>query len=583
MADTFRYDSIIQSAFASHINSSPPISGTNNIKADPAAQVSIYHGLNQNSIGVNQNNFNPQQRFSQISESHNKQGNDGLQEMMHDQEQPNDTTKDPSLTRLGRDKLTTAEMERFLGLELVALCAASVQHALQSRMTADMKEELERLYNNFQCDVVRLSIQNRVCYHLFFDHIGQNRRLQASGQSWNNFQKYDPAALKLFNKYGRDVGMGLVKSIWASKSGVEKIRYCDINYVTSLQEVITTPNNRTASSNSTPAETDPTNTETAETEPNPTPKNQKNVCLNEADLKSLAFFHQVKGFFVLASRHPTSPIFRKIGLPLGTNFLNMLAQNEKTDAAAEFHAWVAAQAIQINRGCKVVDPTKASIKPVSDIRENFQVGRLNKNVQAIRIKLKELISTASGGKLQVAWPGINCKEKLKEWKLAVKIDENDWNVTVNDIQRPLVGTLKGVNISILACLGLNKVHVTYHGNEPKVKDNDNADNQSSSGDLDTGSSGGPRERSQHEGCLKNTGAAHNASGGANGAASNSVGSGGVAPNASGRENGASDSVGSGQVPLNNSSRLGSGEGNPSLAIGQSSLGSLLDPQLDAMA
>ncbi|PLW40579.1 hypothetical protein PCASD_07809 [Puccinia coronata f. sp. avenae] len=499
-------------------------------------------------------------------------------------------------------------------------------------MTADMKEELERLYNNFQCDVVRLSIQNCVCYHLFFDHIGQNRRLQASGQSWNNFQKYDPAALKLFNKYGRDVGMGLVKSIWASKSGVEKIRYCDINYVTSLQEVITTPNNRTASSNSTPAETDPTNTETAETEPNPTPKNQKNVCLNgiiqasnvsqqqtltlvtdwvrkiEADLKSLAFFHQVKGFFVLASRHPTSPIFQKIGLPLGTNFLNMLAQNEKTDAAAEFHAWVAAQAIQINRGCKVVDPTKASIKPVSNIRENFQVGRLNKNVQAIRIKLKELISTASGGKLQVAWPGINCKEKLKEWKLAVKIDENDWNVTVNDIQRPLVGTLKGVNISILACLGLNKVHVTYHGNEPKVKDNDNADNQSSSGDLDTGSSGGPRERSQHEvtkkkqaikaarrkqatrragrtryGCLKNTGAAHNASGGANGAASNSVGSGGVAPNASGRENGASDSVGSGQVPLNNSSRLGSGEGNPSLAIGQSSLGSLLDPQLDAMA
>jgi hypothetical protein len=92
-----------------------------------------------------------------------------------------------------------------------------------------------------------------------------------------------------------------------------------------------------------------------------------------------------------------------------------------------------------------------------------------------------ILGIASGGKLQVAWPGVNCKEKLKEWKLAVTINENDWNVTVNNIQRPLVKTIKGVKISILACLGLNKVHVTYHGNEPKVEDkvkeNDNPNNQ----------------------------------------------------------------------------------------------------------
>jgi hypothetical protein len=64
-----------------------------------------------------------------------------------------------------------------------------------------------------------------------------------------------------------------------------------------------------------------------------------------SQLKSFAFFHQVKGFFVLASRHPKSTIFKKGGSPLGKDFLEMIA--EKDDAAGHFHTWVAGKAIQI--------------------------------------------------------------------------------------------------------------------------------------------------------------------------------------------------------------------------------------------
>jgi hypothetical protein len=71
-----------------------------------------------------------------------------------------------------------------------------------------------------------------------------------------------------------------------------------------------------------------------------------------SQLKSFAFFHQVKGFFVLASCHPKSTIFKKGGLPLGKDFLEMMA--EKDNAAGHFHTWVAGKAIQILNG---VPPT----------------------------------------------------------------------------------------------------------------------------------------------------------------------------------------------------------------------------------
>jgi hypothetical protein len=96
----------------------------------------------------------------------------------------------------------------------------------------------------------------------------------------------------------------------------------------------------------------------------------------------------VEGFFVLASCHPKSPIFQKFGLPLGNAFLNMLAQDKKSNAPAEFHTWVAAQAIQINKGCEVVALTKSNIKPLGDIRDEFQFGKLIVSLLLIPVKRK---------------------------------------------------------------------------------------------------------------------------------------------------------------------------------------------------
>jgi hypothetical protein len=70
-----------------------------------------------------------------------------------------------------------------------------------------------------------------------------------------------------------------------------------------------------------------------------------------SQLKSFAFFHQVEGFFVLASRHPKSTIFKKGGSPLSTDFLAIIA--EKDDAAGHFHTWVAGKAIQILNGIQI--------------------------------------------------------------------------------------------------------------------------------------------------------------------------------------------------------------------------------------
>ena len=54
---------------------------------------------------------------------------------------------------------------------------------------------------------------------------------------------------------------------------------------------------------------------------------------------------------MLASRHPKSTIFKKGGLPLVKDFLEMVAENN--DAASHFHIWVAGKAIQILNGVRV--------------------------------------------------------------------------------------------------------------------------------------------------------------------------------------------------------------------------------------
>jgi hypothetical protein len=114
-----------------------------------------------------------------------------------------------------------------------------------------------------------------------------------------------------------------------------------------------------------------------------------------------------------------------------------------------------------------------------------------------------LLAIASGGKLNVAWPGVDCEKKLKEYKILVKVDENNWNVTLKDIQQPIVKVKAEIDISILECIGLNKIHMTYHGNESEdkvdeVQDSSHADD--ARGDADASNtnsdkSGSPQKRS----------------------------------------------------------------------------------------
>ncbi|KAI9600238.1 hypothetical protein H4Q26_000015 [Puccinia striiformis f. sp. tritici PST-130] len=140
----------------------------------------------------------------------------------------------------------------------------------------------------------------------------------------------------------------------------------------------------------------------------------------------------------------------------------MVSETADTDFAAEFHTWVAAQAIQLSKGCTAWLPRKTRIKPSGDARDEFNVGTRGENITAIRKKLKNLISTASGKKLNCGWPGENSATRLRQLKLSLTIDDNEWSVVPEDIMKVLDYLKDGVDRAVLACLGLNKVHLTYH-------------------------------------------------------------------------------------------------------------------------
>ncbi|KAH9451561.1 hypothetical protein Pst134EA_025508 [Puccinia striiformis f. sp. tritici] len=180
------------------------------------------------------------------------------------------------------------------------------------------------------------------------------------------------------------------------------------------------------------------------------------------DMASMAFYHQVEGFFVIASLHPKGPIFKQGGSSFGNRYLNMIAAKNGRDARAEFHIWVAAQAIQIENGCQPMEIKQQRTKSVGDITDQFLANKVSDNVHEIRIKFKELIRIGSGNKLSCAWPGENCERKLKEMKLSLEIDENDWSLVPKDIMMPPEKLKNGMDRTVLACLSLNKIHLIYH-------------------------------------------------------------------------------------------------------------------------
>ncbi|PLW24661.1 hypothetical protein PCASD_07596 [Puccinia coronata f. sp. avenae] len=220
-------------------------------------------------------------------------------------------------------------------------------------MTDNAKAELDDLYYEFRRDLHKLAIKNRIGPHLYFAHIVHSRKARAgTGISWNNFQHYDPEAKRLFAEFGKNEGGDRVSKLWAEKDVASKMRYRNIDYVTGLSQSngeqidSAAQDERHAPTNANQVSTANSCGSVAKIPQKETLASITSWALKvEAELKSFAFFHQVKGFFVLASCHPKSTIFKKGGSPLGTDFLAMIAK--KDDAAGHFHTWVAGKAIQI--------------------------------------------------------------------------------------------------------------------------------------------------------------------------------------------------------------------------------------------
>ncbi|PLW42692.1 hypothetical protein PCANC_07278 [Puccinia coronata f. sp. avenae] len=235
----------------------------------------------------------------------------------------------------------------------------------------------------------------------------------------------------------------------------------------------------------------------------------------EADFKSFAFFHQVKGFFVLASRHPKSTIFKKGGSPLGKDFLEMIA--EKDNAAGHFHTWVAGKAIQILNGVQVNTANRrekaiaAKLPPgeSGDVAKDVNLGSVAKNVHAIRVELRDLIST-------------NCREKLRKLKLKLRVAKNDWKVDARDITQPLERLHKGPAIGVRACLHTKKITLTVRkdddssteeeeeeeeeeksGESEEDKDNCSVDSESDNDDTSNSRNASPFKKRARQNCNAN--------------------------------------------------------------------------------
>ncbi|KAI9626364.1 hypothetical protein KEM48_010423 [Puccinia striiformis f. sp. tritici PST-130] len=338
-----------------------------------------------NSVAINHNNTtNPNNTTTSTTSARRtllfEDDDEGLQGLMDDPpegDQPE--TKDPK-------KYTDEEMEPFATMDLESLRAAANHYAVRRRMTHNIRDEVDDLYYNFECSLVRLAIQYRIKPHLFSHHLGHSHRING-GTSWNNFQKYDPEARMLFDTLDRDEARNQVGALWDTKPDEEKKRYRDPAFLKTLRPMTT---DRAPSD-------DPQDHGGLHPAPNPMGDARLNAPVQgsrvtyektekmvndwvqrvKIDMASMAFYHQ------------------------------MVTSKEKKEAPALFHTWVASQAIQIENGCQPTEIKRQRTKAVGDISDQFLKGTVSDNIHEIRIQLKELIRISSGNKLSAPWPGLN--------------------------------------------------------------------------------------------------------------------------------------------------------------------------------
>ncbi|KAI9616802.1 hypothetical protein KEM48_005048 [Puccinia striiformis f. sp. tritici PST-130] len=323
---------------------------------------------------------------------------DGLRGMMDEHTENN--YPEPT----GALKFTDDAMAQYATMDLESLRAAANHYAVRRRMSQDMKDELDELYYDFECSVVRLAIRNRIRPHLFSHYLGHSHRINGAS-SWNNFQKYDPEARKIYDALDCDEARIQVGALWDTKSDDEKKQYRDPTFLNTLR----------------PMERD----DVLDSLPNPQsngPVQASRITYEKTakmvadwvhkvkiDMASMAFYHQVEG---------------------------MIGEQNGSDASAEFRIWVAAQSIQINNGCQPTEIKRQRTKSVGDVTDQFLANRVSDNVHEIRVKLRELIREGSGGKYSCPWPGKDCKNKLKQMKLSLEIDDNHWNLIPSDMMVP---------------------------------------------------------------------------------------------------------------------------------------------------
>ncbi|KAI7960179.1 hypothetical protein MJO29_005247 [Puccinia striiformis f. sp. tritici] len=305
---------------------------------------------------------------------------DGLRGMMDEHTENN--YPEPT----GALKFTDDAMAQYATMDLESLRAAANHYAVRRRMSQDMKDELDELYYDFECSVVRLAIRNRIRPHLFSHYLGHSHRINGAS-SWNNFQKYDPEARKIYDALDCDEARIQVGALWDTKSDDEKKQYRDPTFLNTLR----------------PMERD----DVLDSLPNPQsngPVQASRITYEKTakmvadwvhkvkiDMASMAFYHQVEGYFVLASLHPKGPLYKKGGSSFGNRYLRMIGEQNGSDASAEFRIWVAAQSIQINNGCQPTEIKRQRTKSVGDVTDQFLANRVSDNVHEIRVKLRELI------------------------------------------------------------------------------------------------------------------------------------------------------------------------------------------------
>ncbi|PLW38527.1 hypothetical protein PCASD_13769 [Puccinia coronata f. sp. avenae] len=244
-----------------------------------------------------------------------------------------------------RRPLEEDDVALYKDVSLDELRRLACTHAQTHRLTAELRLDIDQIYERYQWDLHVFAITNKLHPSPMLKHVGNKSRIRGS-TIYNNFCLYNPEASLIHHDYSKSSKQraNLTGALWRKLDKASQVKYGNPDYLETLPNPFIAIQEAAAARASALAAED-TEPSGAPVQMGPKKRRKQYVDMKPdqwakktiLDMKRIGEAYQVKGFLVLVSQKGKRVVINAGGSYLGQEYLDMTERDKKViNAASDF-------------------------------------------------------------------------------------------------------------------------------------------------------------------------------------------------------------------------------------------------------